>query len=253
MRVRVRFSKQEPLQYIGHLDVMRFFQKAIRRAQLPAQFSEGFSPHIILSFASPLGVGKISEAEYFDLELTKEIAEEEITTRLQAQMVPGIDVRGVCRIADSKKANGMRQIAAAAYTIRFPDTLPAEAPGVAEEMLSRTALPVWQKSKKKEGVVDLRPGIYTLSYSEHELSMLVSASSARNVRPELVAQLFLEQWEKEIPLSALRICRKELYANRGTEDEARYVSLLTCDRWTQEPKEALFGVAPCRNDMEDNA
>ena len=238
MRVRIRFSKQEPLQYIGHLDVMRFFQKAIRRACLPVQFSEGFSPHILLSFASPLGVGKVSEAEYFDLELVKEMDVDEIVTRLQQQMVPGMEIRGICRISDSKKANGMRQIAAASYTIHFPDDLPAEAPGVTESMLQATTLPIWQKSKKREGEVDLRPGIYALSYTAHTLTMLVSASSARNVRPELVAQLFLQTWGKECPVTSMRICRRELYADHGTEEAHDLVSLLTCDPWVETPQEA---------------
>ena len=58
------------MKYIGHLDMMRFFQKAIRRAGIDVAYSEGFSPHMIMSFAYPLGVGMTSSGEYFDLEST---------------------------------------------------------------------------------------------------------------------------------------------------------------------------------------
>ena len=57
MKVRVKFSKEGPIKFIGHLDVMRYFQKAIRRAGIDIAYSAGFSPHPILSFAPlfPLG------------------------------------------------------------------------------------------------------------------------------------------------------------------------------------------------------
>ena len=54
MKVRIKFSKEGSLKFIGHLDTMRYFQKALRRAKLPVAYSEGFSPHIIMSFAAPV-------------------------------------------------------------------------------------------------------------------------------------------------------------------------------------------------------
>ena len=56
MKIRIKFAKTGVMKFVGHLDVMRYFQKAIRRAELPIAYSEGFSPHMLLSFASPLGV-----------------------------------------------------------------------------------------------------------------------------------------------------------------------------------------------------
>ncbi len=49
------------MKFIGHLDVMRYFQKALRRAEIDVKFSEGMSPHMIMSFAAPLGVGLTSD------------------------------------------------------------------------------------------------------------------------------------------------------------------------------------------------
>ena len=68
MKVRIKFRKYGILKYIGHLDVMRFFQKVMRRADIPIAFSGGYSPHMIMSFANPLGIGLTSDGEYFDIE-----------------------------------------------------------------------------------------------------------------------------------------------------------------------------------------
>ena len=68
MKVRIKFTKTGAMKFVGHLDTMRYFQKAIRRAELPVAFSGGYSPHMIMSFAAPLGVGTTSLGEYFDME-----------------------------------------------------------------------------------------------------------------------------------------------------------------------------------------
>ena len=68
MKVRVKFSKNGSVKFLGHLDTMRYFQKAVRRAGIPIAFSSGFRPHMIISFAAPLSVGVTSDGEYFDME-----------------------------------------------------------------------------------------------------------------------------------------------------------------------------------------
>ena len=78
MKVRIKFSKEGPMKFVGHLDTMRYFQKAIRRAELPVAFSGGYSPHMIMSFAVPLGVGMESLGDYFDLEMAEDMATSEI-------------------------------------------------------------------------------------------------------------------------------------------------------------------------------
>ena len=68
MKIRIRFRKYGVMKFIGHLDTMRYFQKAMRRADVDIRYSEGFSPHQIMSFAAPLGVGITSDGEYLDIE-----------------------------------------------------------------------------------------------------------------------------------------------------------------------------------------
>lgn len=67
--LRFRFAKYGAMKYLGHLDLLRYFQKAVRRAEIPVAYSTGFSPHQIMSFAMPLSVGLTSEGEYFDVGL----------------------------------------------------------------------------------------------------------------------------------------------------------------------------------------
>ena len=124
MRIRVKFSKTGAMKFIGHLDVMRYFQKALRRADLPYALSGGFSPHMLMSFAAPLGVGKTSTGEYFDLDLREPMDPADIRTRLQAQMAEGFSVLSVVEIPENKASKGMSLVAAAEYSVIFPDPAP---------------------------------------------------------------------------------------------------------------------------------
>ena len=100
MKVRIKFSKEGPMKFVGHLDTMRYFQKAIRRAELPVAFSGGYSPHMIMSFAVPLGVGMESLGDYFDLEMAEDMATSEIAARLDEQMAEGMQIVSVRKVVD---------------------------------------------------------------------------------------------------------------------------------------------------------
>ena len=93
LKVRVKFAKEGAMKFIGHLDIMRYFQKAIKRAGIDVAYSEGFSPHMIMSFAAPLGVGVTSTAEYFDMEINTPISGKEAVKRLNEVMVEGMEVK----------------------------------------------------------------------------------------------------------------------------------------------------------------
>ncbi|MDO4602637.1 MAG: TIGR03936 family radical SAM-associated protein, partial [Eubacteriales bacterium] len=119
MKVRIKFSKQGPVKFVGHLDTMRYFQKAIRRAGLPAAFSGGYSPHMIMSFAAPLGVGTTSRGEYFDVEFTETLPTKEIVERLNSTMAEGMEVLSARQVEDGKAGKAMSLVAAADYYVEF--------------------------------------------------------------------------------------------------------------------------------------
>ena len=119
MKVRIKFSKEGPMKFVGHLDTMRYFQKALRRAELPVAFSGGYSPHMIMSFAVPLGVGMESLGDYFDLEMAEDMPTAEIASRLEEQMAEGMHILSVRKVEDGKAGKAMALVAAADYLVEF--------------------------------------------------------------------------------------------------------------------------------------
>ncbi len=109
MRLRIKFKKYGPIRFIGHLDVMRFFQKAIRRAGIDVAYSNGFSPHQLMAFAAPLGVGLASNGEYMDIEINSMVSCQDIRERLNHVSVPGIEVLSVKQLPDSAE-NAMASV-----------------------------------------------------------------------------------------------------------------------------------------------
>ena len=83
-KYRAKITKGTEIRYISHLDYAGVMERAIRRAKLPAAYSEGCKPHLKLAFASALSLGVTSEAEYVDFELTKNLCKPEVFDKLKA-------------------------------------------------------------------------------------------------------------------------------------------------------------------------
>ena len=120
MKIRIRFRKYGVMKFIGHLDVMRYFQKAMRRAHIDICYSEGFSPHQIMSFAAPLGVGITSDGEYMDIEVHTSASTEESLRALNGVMVEGVECTGYVKLPDQAKT-AMSIVAAADYDLYFKE------------------------------------------------------------------------------------------------------------------------------------
>ncbi len=214
MKARVKFSKYGAMKFIGHLDIMRYFQKAIRRAGLPIVFTEGFSPHMVMSFASPLGLGLESEGEYMDIELKESISTEEAVQRLNDVMAEGIHIEDFRKIPDGKSSNAMALVAAADYLVRFRPGYEPETDWMAalSGFLSSPSILVTKKTKKDEKEIDIRPLIYECSIKGDSIFMRISSGSASNLKPELVMEAFAAYAGFELREFALLITRLELYA-----------------------------------------
>jgi len=98
-RLRIRLSRGQEIQFISHLDIMRLWERALRRAQIPLAYSEGFSPHPRISLAAPLPVGVTSEGELMDVFIAKWVSPHWFTTAVGQQLPPGIEILGVYQIA----------------------------------------------------------------------------------------------------------------------------------------------------------
>ena len=103
--VRVRLGKGDQIRFVSHLGFMRAFERTVRRARIPVAYSGGYHPHPRISFATALGVGMTSEAEYLDMELdgaaSGSLSTQELFDRLQLAAPPGMPVIAVCT-ADRK-------------------------------------------------------------------------------------------------------------------------------------------------------
>lgn len=98
-RIRVTFSRGDQLRYITHLDLMRAWERALRRAEIPIAYSEGFSPHAQISLAAPLAVGVTSDAELMDVFLAERVAPRELLRRLADQLPTGLAATAAHEVA----------------------------------------------------------------------------------------------------------------------------------------------------------
>ena len=130
MKIRIKFRKWGSMKFIGHLDMMRYFQKVMRRADVDIRYSEGFSPHQIMSFAAPLGVGITSDGEYFDIEVHSTKSSAEMIADMNKTMVDGVEIIGYVALPDNAKT-AMSIVAAADYVLSYKDGY--EAPFAVDE------------------------------------------------------------------------------------------------------------------------
>ena len=199
MKIRIKFSKHGNTKYVGHLDIMRYFQKAMRRADIPIRYSEGFSPHQVMSFAAPLGIGIESDSEYLDIEVTDSIDSSEAIKRLNSVMCEGIKIIEWKQLPDNSKT-AMSQVASADYFVlcECNDISP----------LDKAEILVEKETKSGElKQVDIKPMLYSVKKTEGGLLMHVAQGSSGNLKPETVM--------KALGIDEYHIIRKAIYDITG--------------------------------------
>lgn len=191
MKARIKWSKTGVLRFIGHLDVQRYFHKAMMRAQLPVSFSKGMSPHQMMSFAAPLGIGMTSEGEYVDVMFDETLPGKEMIARLNAVMNEGIQILDLKEI-DEKEKNCMAVTAAADYLVTF-----RKGYYYTEAFLKRTepfyfqeTIPILKKTKRSEKEVDISPLILEIREQGEGIFMKLVTGSSDNLKPQLVMEAF---------------------------------------------------------------
>lgn len=216
LKIRIKFAKRDEMKFIGHLDIMRYFQKAMRRAGVDIAYSEGFSPHQKMSFAAPLGLGLTSEGEYMDIELHSSKSSREMIQDLNRTMVDGIEILSFKQLPDSAQ-NAMSSVEAADYRVTFKkEEIPFEEQKKffqkIETFLKQEAIPIIKKTKKGEKELDLKLFIYRFCVQENSLFLTVSTGSVENIKPELIIETFFHSENQEMPEFCFQIQRLELYA-----------------------------------------
>lgn len=228
MKLRIKFKKYGPVKFIGHLDVMRFFQKGLRRADIDVAYSSGFSPHQIMSFASPLGVGLESNGEYFDVEILSPISSQDFMDKFNAVSVPWIQVTDV-RLLPEKAGNAMASVAAAGYTIVFREgrALQDGWQEKLEAFMNQEHILVTKATKRGTAEIDLKPSIYEYKVTEDSIYLLVNASSEGNIKPTLVMDAFAAFCGETLAENALMITREETYGSK----DGQLVPLAAFGEW----------------------
>ena len=226
MRVRIKFSKHGVVKFIGHLDIMRYFQKAIRRAGIDVTYTTGFSPHQVMSFAAPLGVGHYSNGEYLDIEVNSHNGRQDMMERLNAAMVPGIVIENIVALGDNA-GNAMASVAAAGYTLEWKEgyEVPVDLETAVCDFYEQNSIMVTKQTKKSTLELDLKPGIYEMKATKDSIYILVDASSSGNIKPTLLLEAFYSFVEKEFDPLAIQITREETYTDIGENGERKLVPL----------------------------
>lgn len=239
MKVRIKFKKSGSMIFIGHLDVMRYFQKAIRRADIDIAYSQGFNPHQIMSFAAPLGVGLYSDGEYLDIECNSVTSSKDMEQKLNSVMVEGFEIINV-RSLPENVGNAMASVAAAKYEVRlrYDSIKDFDYIGQLAGFYKQEQILVKKQTKKSEKELDIKPHIYELSVCYEEdtdsnsntifkpvFTMMVDASSSGNIKPSLVLQAFYDYAKLTSNEFEWIVKRCDTYTNIGTENRMQFVPL----------------------------
>ena len=156
MKLRMQITKDRDIRFISHLEYVRTIERAIRRAKLPAAYSEGFNPHLKFSLASALGVGVVSYTEFVEIELAEPMEVELAAKALDKALPRGIRVLAADAVANNTAAL-MAEAAGASYVVTLPfaeDISEVVASyNEAEELLFKKAAP---KRKEKFKEIDVK-------------------------------------------------------------------------------------------------
>ena len=209
MRMIAEFEKIGRMSWFSHLDLQNTMQRALRRAQLPVAYSQGFNPHVLTSFATALSVGCQSRGEVMEVEMAGEISPEEFAEKLNACLPDGLKVRRCAPVPDSAPAL-MAKVAEAGYDITAPN---ADLTQAVEAFLKAEEVMVEKRSKTKTRLVNIRPMVHEITCAfdgkDSRLSMVLEQTNANALKVELVMQALAPEQE-------FRFVRTALYA-AGTD------------------------------------
>ena len=187
MRARITFTKQGALRYTGHLDLHRLWERAMRRADLPISYTQGFHPQPKISIAAALPLGFSSLGEVLDVRLNQELPTEEIALRLKDNLPPDIRVTKIESV-DERAPALQTQVLSAAYEVHLTEPVDgSELTRKVEELLKSESLPRERRGK----LYDLRPLIEILEAVKEGddkvwLKMTLAARDGATGRPEEV-------------------------------------------------------------------
>ena len=185
MRMLAVFEKGERIRHIGHLDIQRSVQRGLRRSGLPVAYSQGFNPHILITFASALSTGACGKREIMDVTMAEEVDEKEFLTRMNRAMPPEMQLKEA-RAVDSKHPSLMGMVRAAVYDLAIRDEetgrmLIAAIPA----MMEKERIPAMRKTKTKLTEVDIKPLILDISGEGNHIRATLILNERESCKPQM--------------------------------------------------------------------
>jgi radical SAM-linked protein len=158
-RIRIRYAKRGPLRFTSHRDFARAFERAVRRAGIPVAFSQGFTPHPKISYASAAPTGVASEAEYLEIGLQAAVDPATVRSALDAALSPGLDV------LDAVEADGASladRIDASRWRVELPEVAPAALAAAVEAFRAADEVLVERLTKQGRRTFDTRSAVTSI-------------------------------------------------------------------------------------------
>ena len=216
-RIRIEFAKGEQVRFLSHLDLMKTFERAIRRAQLPIAFSEGFNPHPKMNFASALAVGVTSDREYLDIVLKNGLELQDVAGRLGVAMPSGIDIKEGKLVPDETPAL-MASVNRAEYVVCATMDGIFETGELNEKLagfMNENEIMVVKRTKKGPVLKNIRPVILNVTGKVEgenlQFDILTAISNEGSVRPEEVISGFKDYSGLPLDCDNLKVKRTALF------------------------------------------
>jgi radical SAM-linked protein len=204
-RIRIRYAKRGPLRFTSHRDFARAFERALRRAAVPIAFSQGFTPHPKVSYASAAPTGVASEAEYLEIGLAAEVDPQELIRALDAALSPGLDI---LEAVVAHGGNLAERIDASQWQVDVFDVPVADLEAAVAKFMSTDEVPVQRLTKQGMRTFDTRAAVVRMSV---RTSSGIESSAPSPVDPgsyailDLVVRLVSPTVRPDDVLSGLRV------------------------------------------------
>ena len=219
-KMRVALAKKAATQYVGHLDFGRALERALRRANLPVAFSEGFNPHMKISFGPALGVGVASAAEYVDVELQTPVNPADFGIQLAKQLPPGlefVDARPVGSSASLAAALNVADYMAEVSVKETPANI-LQAKAALDAFLAKEQVIYTRHTPKGEKSIDLKQFLVNGPFLEtggeiFKIRFRLRMTSSGAVKPQELFVVLKEQFA--FPDGAVNFTRTGLWCETG--------------------------------------
>ena len=206
MRMLAVFEKGERIRHIGHLDIQRSVQRGLRRSGLPVAYSNGFNPHILITFASALSTGACGTREIMDVTMAEDVSEAKFLERMNQAMPQDMQL-SEARAIDQKHPALMASLRAAEYDllIRDPD-IAEKLIDVIPSMMVRETVTAMRKTKTALKECDIKPLIYRLQGEEQHILATLVLTEREACKPGMLMEALTREAgiEKEVRMLVTR-------------------------------------------------